>query len=290
MSVYMTYSCSSQSTTYVVSCSDDHAQLATIKERLQDACDANTGDTLDPLMLHALITHEVFLEADTLAMPMRYQLYDQLDRVDKYAEQSSESANKDDLQDMTVQLNVVSQEVDQMDASADMASMIVNRLLAAHERYRQIVPDPIRANAIQKTHDSLSYLSQSIDAQKRWFRSYKARKDTAMNLVYNLVTQHNSTTSTTIAAEARADGASMKVIAALTMLFLPGTFLSSVFAMSIMDSHARWWWYVALTLPLTLLVIGTWYLWFEGPTILSTARMWAIRARLRRRKRTNSPV
>jgi hypothetical protein len=52
----------------------------------------------------------------------------------------------------------------------------------------------------------------------------------------------------------------MRVIATLTMVFLPGTFMSSVFGMAMLD-NARWWLYVALTIPLTLLVIAIWSIW-----------------------------
>jgi hypothetical protein len=52
----------------------------------------------------------------------------------------------------------------------------------------------------------------------------------------------------------------MRVIATLTMVFLLGTFMSSIFSMAVLD-HARWWLYVALTLPLILPVIGTWLIW-----------------------------
>jgi hypothetical protein len=54
----------------------------------------------------------------------------------------------------------------------------------------------------------------------------------------------------------------MKIIAALTMVFLPGTFLSSVFGMTSLE-NARWWLYVALTLPLTLFVILMWWMWLS---------------------------
>lgn len=74
------------------------------------------------------------------------------------------------------------------------------------------------------------------------------------------MTQQDASTSTTIAREAKADGNSMKVIAALTMVFLPGTFLSSVFGMAALN-NAHWWLYVALTLPLTILVLIAWWLW-----------------------------
>lgn len=54
----------------------------------------------------------------------------------------------------------------------------------------------------------------------------------------------------------------MKTIAALTTLFLPGTFLSSVFSMSnVMLNDVKWWLYVALAVPLTLVVVGSWGVW-----------------------------
>lgn len=51
----------------------------------------------------------------------------------------------------------------------------------------------------------------------------------------------------------------MKAIAAVTMFFLPATFLSSVFSMSILDG-AQWWLYVAIAIPLTIVVFSSW--WF----------------------------
>lgn len=64
----------------------------------------------------------------------------------------------------------------------------------------------------------------------------------------------------------------MKVIAALTMVFLPGTFLSSVFGMAALN-NAHWWLYVALTLPLTILVLVAWWLWVTFPeNILGSGR------------------
>ncbi|KAF4450958.1 hypothetical protein F53441_6019 [Fusarium austroafricanum] len=44
--------------------------------------------------------------------------------------------------------------------------------------------------------NALDYIVESLNSQKRWLQSYKPRKDIAMNLVFNLVTQHDSETST----------------------------------------------------------------------------------------------
>lgn len=95
--------------------------------------------------------------------------------------------------------------------------------------------------------------------------------------VFNLVTQQDATTSTAIAEEAKADGAAMKTIAAMTMVFLPGTFLASVFSMRMLDG-ATWQLFVAIVVPLTVAVVGCWWLWISGPRLL---RRWT-----RERRRT----
>jgi Mg2+ and Co2+ transporter CorA len=84
--------------------------------------------------------------------------------------------------------------------------------------------------------------------------------------VFNLVTQQDATTSTAIAEETKADGAAMKTIAALTMLFLPGTFLASVFSMPMLED-AKLSLYVAIIVPLTVAVVGCWWLWLSGPRL-----------------------
>lgn len=93
--------------------------------------------------------------------------------------------------------------------------------------------------------------------------------------VFNLVNQHDSqvnatiaTESASIAREARSDSSSMKTIAALTMVFLPGTYIAAIFGMNLFNYSAgtihvsaHWWLYVAITIPMTILTIGTWWAW-----------------------------
>jgi hypothetical protein len=78
--------------------------------------------------------------------------------------------------------------------------------------------------------------------------------------VFNLVAQQDAATSVTIARDAKADSAAMKTIAILTMVFLPGTFLSSVFGMESLG-NASWWLYVVLTVALTVIVLAAWGVW-----------------------------
>ncbi|RMZ03036.1 hypothetical protein D0860_06960 [Hortaea werneckii] len=263
LSVYMTHNAAHRDTAYLIVCNVAHPKRNAILRRIVEAIDCTSTSTdPDPFMLHTLIAHEIFTEAKSTITPLRRRLYDQLDMVDKYAQNPSQKdRQKGELEDMTIQLHVISQDIDSKTASADMTIMIVRRLETAHQRYRQRkYPDSL-CNEVEQTADALQYLAESIESQRRWVISYKARKDIAMNLVFHLVTQQDAATSATIAREAKADGNSMKVIAALTMVFLPGTFLSSVFGMSVMEEEKRWWLYVALTLPLTVFIIALWWLW-----------------------------
>lgn len=70
----------------------------------------------------------------------------------------------------------------------------------------------------------MAYLVDSMDKQKMWLHSYRVRKDIAMSLVFNLVTQRDAANNFQIARNMQRDGSSMKSIAMLTMFFLPGTF------------------------------------------------------------------
>ena len=59
-----------------------------------------------------------------------------------------------------------------------------------------------------------------------WLRNYGDRKDIAMNLVFNLVTQQDAANNIEIAKDMKKDSSSMNGIALMTMIFLPGTFTS----------------------------------------------------------------
>lgn len=76
--------------------------------------------------------------------------------------------------------------------------------------------------------------------------------------------------SRSIAADAKRDSASMKTIAAVTMIFLPGTFVATVFSMPVFNLSKsaatinvapQIWIYWAVTIPLTCLTVCAWWLW-----------------------------
>ena len=77
--------------------------------------------------------------------------------------------------------------------------------------------------------------------------------------------------SRTMGLASKHDSTAMKAFAALTVVFLPGTFVASLFSMSMFDWQAetesviasRFWIYWVVTIPLTLATICAWYLWIN---------------------------
>lgn len=78
----------------------------------------------------------------------------------------------------------------------------------------------------QEAEDAIKYVIHSMEKQKMLFLNYKSRKDGTMSLVYNLVTQNDAQNNILLSRSMKRDSASMSAIAALTMVFLPGTFTS----------------------------------------------------------------
>lgn len=95
--------------------------------------------------------------------------------------------------------------------------------------------------------------------------------------VYNLIAQRDvqqnielARDSKSIAVASKRDSSAMKSIALLTMVILPGTFISTLFAIPLFNWDAeswrdvpksRFWFYWALTIPLTILTVAMWLIW-----------------------------
>ncbi|KAK1750482.1 hypothetical protein QBC47DRAFT_438852 [Echria macrotheca] len=87
------------------------------------------------------------------------------------------------------------------------------------------------------------------------------RARTQLQVIFNLINHHEASTSRQIAAAAKEDSASMRVLALMTVVFLPGTFFAALFSVPTLrwseDSvmGPRFWVYWAFTLPCTLSLV-----------------------------------
>jgi len=112
--------------------------------------------------------------------------------------------------------------------------------------------------------------------QPSQYKSPPEQKD--LNSVYQLFQLSNQRDSKTnikiadatadVALLTQRDSASMITIAAVTMLFLPGTFISAILSTTFFDYgdeglriSRRWWILPATTIPLTVIVFAIWLGW-----------------------------
>jgi len=75
-----------------------------------------------------------------------------------------------------------------------------------------------------------------------------------------------------LAHKAKRDSAAMKTISLLGAIFFPGAFLASVFSTSFFDFSSsgdnlnptvstKFWIYWVITVPVTMVIVGIWYVW-----------------------------
>ena len=141
---------------------------------------------------------------------------------------AQKTANRKGLADVTIELQLISKDVNKLISDVDVAYRNLARMQEALIRLDQTcatTPSALSTHRHQVA-DTLEYLCCSMDKQKMWLRNYAARKDIAMKLVFNLVTQKDAANNIEIAKEMKKDSSSMNGIALLTMIFLPGTFTS----------------------------------------------------------------
>ncbi|PPQ90502.1 hypothetical protein CVT25_014185 [Psilocybe cyanescens] len=110
----------------------------------------------------------------------------------------------------------------------------------------------------------------------RWVTNYNERTGIRINLFFNISTQTDSRINldiarltSKIAVSTQRDSSSMITMAAVTMFFLPGTFISALFSMVFFDTQdngaltvsKQAWLFPAITIPLTIVVFVLWVVW-----------------------------
>ncbi|KAI9679525.1 MAG: hypothetical protein M1817_005547 [Caeruleum heppii] len=180
-----------------------------------------------------------------------------------------------DLTTLTTHLN--RRAVDCSDSERDISWLRANlqRLRASRDEVSLPSSVDTAAEAIMwgqadQTDDALQTLWSELSSLQR-------RIELQLNVVYNLAVQRDSRlslriaqTTREVAAATKRDSSSMKALATLTAVFLPGTSMAALFSMPLFDWKAapgspvvspRLWLYWAITGPLTILVLVIYGLW-----------------------------
>ncbi|KAJ3493736.1 hypothetical protein NLJ89_g10950 [Agrocybe chaxingu] len=158
----------------------------------------------------------------------------------------------------------------------------LNFFLDMRERYLELSQPhfTVPRQDLTSVADSWALIGSRGDHGLRWAANYTERTSIRINLCFNLATQADSRTNLGIArltgrisASAQRDSSSMITIAAVTMFFLPGSFVSALFSMVFFNAENKeggqmrllvapqWWLFPAAAVPLTILVFIVWVVW-----------------------------
>ncbi|QDS73994.1 hypothetical protein FKW77_008635 [Venturia effusa] len=151
-------------------------------------------------------------------------------------------------------------------------------LQKSYGEYMALLQDPRNDWAVDlssNAKESFEALESRCHVYARWILNYRDRTNIRINLLFHLSNQIEARTQREIAAlsariaeQTQRDSSSMITIAAVTMLFLPGTFVSAILSTTFFDYgrdglavSGQWWILPAATFPLMVLVFGVWLAW-----------------------------
>ena len=124
----------------------------------------------------------------------------------------------------------------------------------------------IQLNAVR--HSFSFYVHQSSEFFCTPVRTKQANDSMINAQLFNLITQNDALVhyevakdSKLVAIASQRDSSSMKTLAVVTMVFLPGTFIASLFSIPFLYWNPGFGIYWATTLPLTLLTFAVWGAW-----------------------------
>ncbi|KAM0240801.1 hypothetical protein ACHAP5_007836 [Fusarium lateritium] len=111
-----------------------------------------------------------------------------------------------------------------------------------------------------------SRMSQSRDPD---IKSLPGKIESQRNVeqLYNLITQHDSYLQARLAKESLRDSKAMKTLSILTILFLPGAFIATIFSTNMFDFKSKDQQvriYFAIIIPLTAVLMICWVLWLRN--------------------------
>ena len=127
-------------------------------------------------------------------------------------------------------------------------------VLRISRKHKAAMTDPAAERRCEEIEDILNIMSEYIDVRLHKADSLQERLDNQVSGMSNIISQR--------------DTSAMKTVAIVTMVFLPGTFVASFFAMPMLNWDAaaynrivnrRFWIYWIVTVPLTIAVFVLWW-------------------------------
>ncbi|KKK12447.1 hypothetical protein P175DRAFT_0501480 [Aspergillus ochraceoroseus IBT 24754] len=169
---------------------------------------------------------------------------------------------------------------------------VIGRLRKQHEAFQAMVKGSKSLDQRDWLYFRVEEEFDRFENQMAYFKSsvedVARRVERLLDLLFNMSSRINTQSSSRMTRYAMQESASMSTISVVTMLFLPGTFIATILGTNIITGPTRadgnspgdskllvssqWWVLVVLTVSLTILTMGGWYI-LQRRTRKSIARI-----------------
>ena len=192
------------------------------------------------------------------------------------------SSMKKDLrlraEDFTVRINTLSTTILFTAQSPEWNSKCSQFSLGLLKQIEPCLPD--RYEIHHELKELLEHNIVSAEVSSAAISSIRERMTLQLNVLWNFVAQVDNALNASLAAAAGRDSTSMKILAFIAALFLPGSFVAGIFSMSMFNWQysegrtdgqspggavvsTRFWLYWAIAVPLTLATLMGWGVWWR---------------------------
>ncbi|KAJ5188776.1 hypothetical protein N7491_005097 [Penicillium cf. griseofulvum] len=229
VSVYMRYDAALNLTTYILSHKDGDSSIRVLSEILGSAtkiaCSDKRADIFfnDPFDIAITLSTLSFEASKYHVKGFRRFLWSQINKVDEYFS-DLENAKRDQVSGLTRSLQVISHNADAHLNNAEVTTRTATTIRTIHGRLHEALP--WKSQIYESSVYSIDYVIESLQKQKMWFQNYKSLQENTLMMVSILVSQQDAASNIQLATSMKRDSTSMNAIAALTMVFLPGTFIA----------------------------------------------------------------
>ncbi|CZR69349.1 uncharacterized protein PAC_19249 [Phialocephala subalpina] len=125
--------------------------------------------------------------------------------------------------------------------------------------------------------EMIQFMRSDAKNFKGLVRALKERVQSQINVLYSYIAQIDNSINAKIAVSSARDSSAMKTLALITTVFLPGTYVATLFSMLMFTWSSstsspssssdpivspKFWIYWAVTIPLTLLTMLIWRIWW----------------------------
>jgi hypothetical protein len=143
------------------------------------------------------------------------------------------------VSELTRSLQLISHNADAHLNNAEVTIRTTTTIRTIHSHLHGAIP--WKSQIYESSVHTIDYVIESLQKQKMWFENYKSRQEGTLMMVSILVSQQDAASNIQLATSMKRDSTSMNAIAALTMVFLPGTFIAVSIKYPLTTQRLRSW-------------------------------------------------